>query len=113
MPDDETLKVITEALFQRDMKLSPWYGQFMDRYGEAPNLNAPEYDMRKAWGAGVIPQPDPYDNNFLHWPSSLPTGEMLKSPDHPTAWKEHYMRQTGQNSDAIGATMNDWMKIKK
>jgi hypothetical protein len=29
---------------------------------------------------------------------------MLKSEQHPTAWKEYFMRQTGKNPDALGLT---------
>jgi hypothetical protein len=61
-----------------------------------------EYDYRAAWKAGIQPERDPYDKNRFHWPSSLPTGEMLKSPTHPTAWKEYFMRLTGKNPDAVG-----------
>ena len=106
-------QVMAEALFQQQIQQSPWFAQFQQQYGEAPDLNTTDYDYRKAWAAGIRPVPDPYDNNRYHWPSSLPSGEMLKSENHPTAWKEYYMRQTGQNPDAVGATQADWLKMKK
>ena len=91
-----------EAQFQSWIRATPWFSEFVQQYGEEPNLNAPEYDYRAAWRSGVVPERDPYDNNRFHWPSSLPDGKMLKSANHPTAWKENFMRQTGQNPDAIG-----------
>ena len=91
-----------EARFQSWIKSTEWFKEFNKEYNEQPNLNSPEYDYRAAWKAGIEPERDPYDKNRFHWPSSLPTGEMLKSPTHPTAWKEYFMRQTGQNPDAVG-----------
>lgn len=98
-----------EAAFLRGIRETEWFKEFVNEYGEEPNLDTKYYDYRKAWAAGVRPERDPYDINPLtgkgryHWGSSDPsTGEMLKSEDHPTAWKEHYMRATGQNPDALG-----------
>jgi hypothetical protein len=94
-----------EAEFQAEIKKTGWYKEYVKEYGEAPDLNTTEYDYRKAWKAGVRPERDPYDNNKYHWGSSDPkTGEMLKSKDHPTAWKEEYMRKTGKNPDEAGVT---------
>ena len=93
-----------EQRFQSWIKSTEWFKEFNKEYNEQPNLNSPEYDYRAAWKAGIEPERDPYDKNRFHWPSSLPTGEMLKSSTHPTAWKEQFMRQTGQNPDAIGIT---------
>jgi len=91
-----------EKQFQNWIKNTGWYKEFVNEYGEEPELNIPDYDYRAAWKAGIEPERDPYDNNRFHWPSSLPTGEMLKSATHPTAWKEMFMRETGQNPDALG-----------
>jgi len=103
-----------EAQFMAGIQATPWYKSFLQRYGEAPNLGPDaDYDYRKAWAAGIRPQPDPYDNNFPHWPSSTGAGEMLKAPNHPTAWKEYYMRQTGINPDAVGATEDDWNRMQR
>jgi hypothetical protein len=101
--DDEVSK--EEAEFQAGIKKTGWYKEYVKEYGEAPDLNTTEYDYRKAWKAGVRPERDPYDKNKYHWGSSDPkTGEMLKSKDHPTAWKEEYMRKTGKNPDEAGVT---------
>ena len=91
-----------ESAFQNWIKSTGWYKEFRNEYNEEPDLNNTEYDYRAAWKAGIQPERDPYDKNRFHWQSSLPTGEMLKSPTHPTAWKEYFMRQTGKNPDAIG-----------
>lgn len=98
-----------ERQFRAGIEATPWFAEFMKQYGEPPDLRpGGDYDYRKAWDAGVRPERDPYDASRYHWPSSLPDGTMLKSPDHPTAWKEHYMRQYGVNPDAVGATEADW-----
>ena len=94
-----------EAEFQKEIKKTGWYKEYVKEYGEEPNLNTPDYDYRAAWKAGVRPVRDPNDKNRYHWSSSNPeTGEMLKSKDHPTAWKEEYMRKTGKNPDEVGVT---------
>lgn len=98
-----------EAEFQQGIKQTGWYKEYKKEYGEEPNLDTKEYDYRKAWKAGVRPERDPYDNNRYHWGSSDPkTGEMLKSKDHPTAWKEDYMKKTGKNPDAVGVTKEEY-----
>lgn len=91
-----------EVTFQGWARALPWFAEFKKEYGEEPDLNAPEYDYRAAWKAGISPEPDPHDGGRFHWPSSLPSGQMLKSADHPTAWKEYFMRATGKNPDALG-----------
>ena len=102
-----------ESRFLRGINNSPWMAEFVRQYGERPDISRnADYDYRKAWAAGVRPEPDPYDGNKMHWPSSLPNGDMLKSENHPTAWKEHYMRATGTNPDSIGATLRDWQSMQ-
>lgn len=86
-----------EAQFQKGIRATPWYGEFQKQFGEAPNLNAPEYNYRAAWQAGVRPQADPYDRNTQHWPSVSPEGYSLKATAHPTAWMEDYMQLTGRH----------------
>jgi hypothetical protein len=94
-----------EKKFQAGIKATPWFSEFKKRYGEDPDLSSSaDYDYRKAWKAGIRPQPDPNDNNRYHWSSSTDTGELLKGPNHPTLWKENYMRATGKNPDATGVT---------
>lgn len=50
-----------------------------------------DYDYRGAYASGINPTLYPYDNTY-HWPSSTDQGRMLKSPNHPTAWMEYFMR---------------------
>lgn len=94
--------------FEHEMGASPWATEYHARFGEKPNLYAPEYDLLNAWRNNVQPTRDPYDNNSLHWPSRLPDGTWLKAQDHPTAWKEHAMNATGVNPDAVGLTQDAW-----
>ena len=94
-----------EQDFQAGIKKTEWFKEYVKESGEAPDLNTKDYDYRSAWKAGVRPQRDPYDKNRYHWSSSNPeTGEMLKSKEHPTAWKEEYMKRTGKNPDEAGIT---------
>ena len=106
-----------EEQFQAWIRSTPWFKEFKSEYKEEPDLNTRDYDYRAAWRAGIKPERDPYDNNRFHWPSSSPEGKMLKSPDHPTAWKEYFMRETGQNPDALGLRdqkqADQWLKQKK
>lgn len=103
-----------ESRFLREITKSPWFSEFVRSYGERPDLSRnADYDYRKAWAAGLRPEPDPYDNNRYHWPSSLPSGELLKSPNHQTLWKEQYMRATGQNPDATGVTKEQWQQMQQ
>lgn len=101
-----------EAAFQKWIRGTEWFSEFFQQYGEEPDLDAKEYDYRTAWKAGVVPQRDPYDNNRYHWSSSTDTGEMLKSADHPTAWKEYFMRDYGRNPDEIGVTEDVYKRMK-
>lgn len=91
-----------EQQFQQWIRGTDWFKEFVNEYKEEPDLDTKDYDYRSAWKAGIQPERDPYDNNRFHWSSSLPNGQMLKAPDHPTAWKEYFMRDTGQNPDALG-----------
>lgn len=68
-----------EEKFQNWAKALPWYKQFVQNYGEEPNLNAPEYDYRAAYKAGVVPQIYPADGLY-HWDSKF------KSANHPNRY---------------------------
>jgi len=60
--------------------------------GEPPNLDDPEYDYRGAFqelGEDMFAL-DP-ESGKQHGFSRTPSGRWLKSPDHPTAWKEYLM----------------------
>jgi hypothetical protein len=64
-------------------------------------LSSKDYDYRAAWKAGIKEEVSPYDNK-IHWPSSAPDGSLLKSPNHPTTWKEFFMRQYKVDPDELG-----------
>jgi hypothetical protein len=100
-----------EDQFQAGIRATPWFSEFVKQYGEEPDLNTPDYNYRAAWGAGIRPVRYEHDGGRYHWPSSLPNGQMLKSANHPTAWKEYYMRATGKNPDDVGATEADWLRM--
>ena len=85
----------SEQQFQQWIRSTPWFSEYVKQYGEEPDLNSKDYDYRAAYRAGIVPQKDPYDNNRYHWSSSAPNGQELKAKNHPTAWKEDYMRITG------------------
>lgn len=34
-------------------------------------------------------------------------------PPDPNVWKANFMRATGQNPDAVGATEQDWMRMQQ
>ena len=61
-----------------------------------------DYDYRGAWKDKVEISRDKHDKGRHHWPSSTKGGKMLKSPKHPTAWKEFFMREHKINPDDIG-----------
>ena len=108
-PMRQNVQSFDEEGFQSGIRATDWFRQFVDQYGEEPDLRpmsenpeaGPNYDYRKAWAAGIRPAPNANDAGRYHWPSSLDGGEMLKSKSHPTAWKEHFMRQYGVDPDTL------------
>lgn len=102
-----------EKSFQEGIRATEWFSEFKQQYGEEPDLDTEDYDYRSAWKAGLRPERYAPDDNKYHWPSSLDDGTMLKSKNHPTAWKEYYMRETGNNPDEVGATEEDWNKMQE
>lgn len=105
MAETTKLSPAEEQKFQEWMNTNPrvqqWKQEFFKQFGEQPEINNSDYDYRAAWKAGVVPEPDEYDENRLHWSSSTSSGEMLKSKDHKTAWKEFFMREFGTNPDKL------------
>jgi len=98
-----------EEEFQKGIRATDWYNEYIQQYGEGPDLRpmsddprkGPNYDYRAAWARGVRPNyRDPNDGQ-LHWASSA-GGQMLKSESHPTFWKEGFMRRHGVNPDSLG-----------
>jgi hypothetical protein len=86
-----------EGEFQKGVRGTKWFQQFVDKYGEPPDLNSKDYNYRAAWKAGVRPQDYEHDPEMQHWASTTGKGESLKSTSHPTAWMEDYMQVTGSD----------------
>lgn len=104
--------LLTDKQILQQIRRTPWHKEFVEQYGEAPDLSTTDYDYLAAWRAGIRPQRDPFDQNRYHWSSSTPDGKMLKSEGHKTAWKEYFMRETGKNPDALGiATEDDAVRL--
>ena len=105
MAEMTKLSPVEEKKFQEWMNTNPrvlqWKQEFVKQFGGQPEINNSDYDYRAAWKAGVVPEPDEYDDNKLHWSSSTQSGKLLKQEDHGTLWKEFFMRQFGDNPDKI------------
>lgn len=67
-----------EGSFQRGIRNTQWFKEYVTEYGEEPDLDTKDYDYRKAWREGARPDVrDETDNNRLHWPSKY------KGDNHP------------------------------
>jgi hypothetical protein len=86
-----------EKTFQSGVRGTKWFQQFVDKYGEPPDLDSKDYNYRAAWKAGVRPQDYEHDAEMQHWASTTGKGESLKATSHPTAWMEDYMQVTGSD----------------
>ena len=64
-------------------------------------LEQPDYDYRGAWLDRASTSRDAHDGK-IHWPSSDSRGRSLKSPEHPTAWKEFFQKNLLTNPDDLG-----------
>lgn len=93
-----------EQFLKTDPQYKPWYDEFVQTNGAPPKVDDPDYDYRAAIKGGIAPHPytDASGVTSYHWASSLPNGDMLKSENHPTAWMEHFMRQTGKDPKDLG-----------
>lgn len=106
IPDVKTWKPTTmppeqEAKFREDIKATPWYKEFVEKYKEEPNLDDLNYDYRGAWRAGMLPtERNPVDNMY-HWSDRTEEGQWLKSPHHPTAWANPFIETFGVNPDDL------------
>lgn len=73
----------------------------MAKFGEAPNLDDPGYNYRRAWLGGVSPDVRSPVDQMYHWRDALPSGEILKSPYHESAWAEPFIKVYGINPDDL------------
>lgn len=69
-----------EQQFQEGIRGTDWYKEFVNKHGEQPNLQDPNYDYREAWDAGVRPDVRDPGDNMLHWNSQF------KGPNHPNRY---------------------------
>ena len=96
-----------EAEFKNWLQGLDWYKNIQSKEQNNPNLfeeitgPSSDYDYRRAFASGVSPKAYEFDTQ-QHWPSSTPRGEMLKSPNHPTAWMEHFMRENQVDPNEFG-----------
>jgi hypothetical protein len=91
-----------EALFQQGIRETPWFKEFVQRYGEEPDLNTPDYDYRRAWASGSRPDVrDPGDGQY-HWSSQF------KGENHPNRYVDGVDTITGK-ARALG----EMLKRKK
>jgi len=107
------LSFAEELKFRQEIKELPWFRDIARRAaakGEKisddellDDMTGPnsDYDLRGAWKAGLKPKFYEYDGTY-HWESSTPDGRMLKAPNHPTAWMEYFMRETGKDPNYLG-----------
>lgn len=109
-----------ETKFQGWIRGHPWFTEFKQQWGEEPNINAPEYDLRGAWKAGIEPIRYKYDRkplaneqgiydevNAYHWPSQF------KSEDHPTMWMEKFMQRFGYDPNSKGISKEKGLEMLK
>ena len=82
------LKPAKEKEFQAWIKKQPWHKEFKKDKGEFPNLDTKAFDYRGAWQDGETPTRSTVDNK-LHW------GSKFKATDHPTKWKDTFMKASG------------------
>jgi hypothetical protein len=92
-----------EKAFQKGIRQTPWYSQFVKKFGEAPDLNSKDYNYRAAWKSGMRPEFYEFDKEMQHWGSTTPQGRSVKATSHPTAWMEDYMNVTGRDPHEPGA----------
>ena len=101
-----------EKQFQKEVKATEWYKEMIEDYDNVDLSLKADYNYRTAWENGVhlTAERSPVDGK-IHWQSSTPDGEHLKSEDHPTRWKEEFMRETGRNPDEEGLTEGQAQEI--
>ena len=90
--------------YEAEILATDWAKGYQKKYGEKPDVSdASNYDYETAWRLGVRPKATKHDD-LQHWSSRAPDGTMLKKPGHPTAWKEEYMQEMGEDPDDAGVT---------
>lgn len=104
----------SEQRFQLAMMSQPgwrdWYRGFMAHFGGRPNLDpGGDYDYRRAFMYGAVPQVDPGSGEYHglsttgYAPPPYREPLPLKAPDHATAWMEEFMQRFGIDPGVITA----------
>ena len=89
------------ALWRVELQNKKTYAQIMQEQRKlAYVLGDSTYDYRGAYMDNHTPERSEVDNQY-HWSSKSTTGNWLKSPNHPTAWKQVFVEKTGINPDTI------------
>lgn len=101
-----------ERQFRGWVKGLDWYKEYVQEYGEHPNLNDPNFNYRTAYSHGVTPARSEFDYSDklgkyrFHWPDALPGGTMLKTETHPSAWMNKFMGDYGFDPGELGLLGN-------
>jgi len=80
--------------YETGIRATPWFSEFKAKYGEAPDLNTPDYDYRAAWAAGARPTVRDPGDGLLHWPSQF------KGASHPNRFVNGVDTLTGDLQNA-------------
>src|SRR5262245_43970671 len=80
-----------EGTFQAGIRATPWFSEYVRKYGQEPDLNTPDYNYRAAWKAGARPDVRDPGDQLLHWPSQY------KGPNHPNRYVDGVDTLTGEN----------------
>lgn len=98
-----------EFEFQNWIRDLPWYGEFIDEYGEPPPLDTPMFDYRGAWKDGEVPLINEHDGRY-HW------GSKFKDKKHKTKYKDSFMKRYGYDPDDKkknkGITKMQWLRME-
>lgn len=73
----ESVEVEFERRFQREIRDTEWFKEFVKDHNEEPNLDDPDYDYRRAWKDGARPDIRDEEDGKYHWPSKY------KGDNHP------------------------------
>ena len=98
-----------EVQFKQDIMAGEWFKDWQRQYPDVPperlfedlTRASGDYNMRRAWQLKVQPSMNEADHR-MHYPDAAPGGEMLKQPDHPTAWMQFFMQQYHIDPQSIG-----------
>jgi hypothetical protein len=113
-PDIQAWKASLKAEDEKNLINEGYSPQQAKKMSRSPSYDYPQkmidagnyYDYRKAWKSGDSPKVNKHDGKY-HWGSSG------KAVNHPTAWKESYLKVTGKNPDEFGISEEQGMETLK